>query len=330
MSQIELAELASPRAIQLLAKLGVVAETYGVQSYLIGGAVRDLLLGLGATDVDVMVEGDAAGLSQHLLNCWPQLLPEFPAPEKRVLFKRYGTAKLLFSSDVLPGLQRIDFSSARSESYPIKAQPPVVVPGDLRADLWRRDFSINALAMALNPGRLGVLQDLFSGVADLHARRLRILHDLSFVDDPARLIRAVRFAVRLSFSLEDHSRELFEQAVLAQALTQLAPLRLFDEFRKALNEPEPWRVLSALSAERLLPQVLGLEVDLELANSEWIAVKELRSPASELRTWEEVLLALLSRCPLNWVESKLQQWALSKKDRRRLLVVLEQRKGTCI
>lgn len=162
--------------------------------YLVGGAVRDLLLGRGRVDIDLVVEGDAAALAERL-------------GAEVTSHERFGTAKVRLNG------HEIDVAGARSESYPRPGALPVVVGGaDLEDDLRRRDFTINAMAIPL----LGQPQliDPFGGQADLAARQLRVLHDNSFADDPTRAIRAARYAARFGFGLESRTAELLRAADL--------------------------------------------------------------------------------------------------------------------
>lgn len=171
-----------------------VREVGGDPVYLVGGAVRDLLLGRGRADIDLVVEGDAAALATQL-------------GAEVVSHERFGTAKV-----VLDG-HEVDIAAARSETYPEPGALPVVEPGaDLAADLRRRDFTINAMAIPLH-GEPRLI-DPHGGQTDLAMKRLRVLHDDSFVDDPTRAIRAARYAARFGFELEPSTAELLRKADL--------------------------------------------------------------------------------------------------------------------
>jgi tRNA nucleotidyltransferase (CCA-adding enzyme) len=175
-------------------ELAAVREAGGAPVYLVGGAVRDLLLGRGRADIDLVVEGDAAALAERLG-------VEVTAHE------RFGTAKVKLNG------HEVDIAGARSEGYPHPGTLPVVEPGaDLAADLRRRDFTINAMAIPLR-GEPRLI-DPHGGEADLAIRQLRVLHDKSFLDDPTRAIRAARYASRFDFGLEEHTAELIREADL--------------------------------------------------------------------------------------------------------------------
>jgi tRNA nucleotidyltransferase (CCA-adding enzyme) len=176
-------------------ELAPVRAAGGDPVYLVGGAVRDLLLGRGRADIDLVVEGDAAALAQRL-------------GAEVASHERFGTAKVKLNG------HEVDIAAARSESYPRPGALPVVEPGaELAADLRRRDFTINAMAIPLwgEPR----LIDPFGGEADLAAKQLRVLHDDSFADDPTRAIRAARYAARFDFGLEPRTAELLRGADLS-------------------------------------------------------------------------------------------------------------------
>ncbi|HEU4945360.1 MAG TPA: hypothetical protein VFT10_09400 [Solirubrobacterales bacterium] len=175
-------------------ELACVREVAGEPVYLVGGAVRDLLLGRGRADIDLVVEGDAAALAARL-------------GADIVSHERFGTAKV-----VLDG-HEVDIAAARSESYSHPGALPTVEPGaDLAADLRRRDFTINAMAIPLR-GEPRLI-DPHGGQADLAAKLLRVLHDDSFVDDPTRAIRAARYAARFDLELEPHTADLLRRTDL--------------------------------------------------------------------------------------------------------------------
>jgi tRNA nucleotidyltransferase (CCA-adding enzyme) len=175
-------------------ELARVRSLDGDPVYLVGGAVRDLLLGCERSDIDLVVEGDASALAERL-------------GADVISHERFGTAKVKLDG------HEVDIASARSESYPQPGALPVVVPdAELAADLRRRDFTINAMAIPL----LGEprLIDPHGGQADLAVGQLRVLHDDSFVDDPTRAIRAARYASRFGFSLEQGTAELLRETDL--------------------------------------------------------------------------------------------------------------------
>lgn len=175
-------------------ELARVREVAADPVFLVGGAVRDLLLGRGRADIDLVVEGDAEELATRL-------------GAGVITHERFGTAKLTLNG------HEVDIAGARSESYPHPGALPVVEPGaDLAADLHRRDFTINAMAIPLRGEPQ--LVDPYGGQADLAARQLRVLHPDSFVDDPTRAIRAARYAARFGLAPEKETLRLLRDARL--------------------------------------------------------------------------------------------------------------------
>ena len=191
-------------------------------TYLVGGAVRDLLLGQGSVDLDLTVEGDAVAAARELAQRLGGQASEH---------ERFGTAT------VRAGDLAVDLATARRESYPHPGALPEVEPASLEDDLARRDFTVNAMAIALSqPGR-GELRDPLGGSADLTAGRIRVLHQRSFVDDPTRLLRAVRYEARLGFALESDTERLVREAAGAEGLSTVSGPRVRDELMDLLREP---------------------------------------------------------------------------------------------
>src|SRR5437763_3222160 len=218
---------AQPRTARLLDALDGVAG-----AHLVGGAVRDVLLGGEAVDLDVVVEGDAAAAARTAAQRLGGAVSEH---------ERFGTAT------VEAGDLAFDVARARRERYPAPGALPEVEPAPLEEDLRRRDFTVNALAVALGPPAPGTLRAAPHGMEDLDARRLRVLHEASFRDDPTRLLRLVRYVTRLRFTIEARTEELARAAVSAEALGTVSGARIGDELRLLLGEPEPNTALSLAS-----------------------------------------------------------------------------------
>jgi tRNA nucleotidyltransferase (CCA-adding enzyme) len=199
--------------------------------HLVGGAVRDLLLGREPRELDVVVEGDVAELARRL-------------GAGATVHERFGTATV--QSDGC----RFDLAAARAETYPRPGALPDVRPAGIDADLRRRDVTVNALALDLGSGELRAVKHARE---DLAAGRLRVLHDESFTDDPTRLWRIARYAARLGFELEEHTAELAAAAVAAGALDTVSGDRIGNELRLALVEPDPLAALLAAAALGLAP-----------------------------------------------------------------------------
>jgi len=192
-------------------------------AYLVGGAVRDLLRGADPLDVDIAVEGDARSVARAIAERLGGGVREY---------ERFGTA------DVNVGGQTLHLVSTRSESYDAPGHLPRVTLASLPDDLRRRDFTVNAMAIGLTGDDLGHLYDPWGGLADLEARLIRVLHDRSFIDDPTRLLRAVRYATRLRFTLEPETERLAREAVAGDALATVSGARIRDELMDLLREAD--------------------------------------------------------------------------------------------
>lgn len=220
------------RLVRIVGTIGREAGRRRLSAYVAGGTVRDIILGKKNLDLDVMVEGDAIRLAGVLARRWKALL---------TVHRRFGTACLH-----LPGGMRVDFSAARKERYAHPGALPAVRRGGLTEDLCRRDFTINAMAIAINPDCFGRLIDPFGGLRDLSKKKIRVLYDQSFIDDPTRILRAVRFEQRFRFRLDRRTLSLMKMAVLEEAVDTVKPPRYFAEFKKLLGEPDPLRCLKRL------------------------------------------------------------------------------------
>ncbi len=226
----------SPQADDLLARLGALpaarpllhhlAEADGV--YLVGGAVRDLWLGGQPEELDLVVEGDAARLAASLGGVLRT-------------HDRFGTSTVSVDGFVY------DIAGARRETYPQPGALPEVAPASLREDLLRRDFTVNAAAIALGGPRKGRLEAAPRALEDLQAGRLRVLHDCSFIDDPTRLLRLVRYGSRLPFEIEPHTLALARAAVSGGALRTVSGSRIGAELRLLAREPDPIAALELLA-----------------------------------------------------------------------------------
>ena len=201
-------------------------------AYLVGGAVRDLLLDASTQDIDVAVEGDARSAARAVAD---RLGGEFRE------YERFGTADVL-----MPDKTVYHLATTREETYEAPGALPAVTPATLAEDLRRRDFTVNTLAVGLTGDDLGHLYDPFDGVADLEAKLIRVLHERSFLDDPTRLLRAVRYATRLEFELDPETERLAREAVAAEALSTVSGKRIRADLMKLLCEPEVGRAIEGL------------------------------------------------------------------------------------
>jgi len=208
------------------------AHKAGAPIYLVGGCVRDLLLGKSAIDLDVVLEGPTGAIAKATARAMKA---------KLVSHDTFMTHTLSFPKGI-----HLDIATARTETYPEPAMLPVVQASSLQDDLFRRDFSINAIALSLNEPDFGHLWDAFGGVEDLRAKRLRVLHGESFNDDPTRIFRAARFAGRLGYTLDWRTREWLAESVSHNGPAKLSGARLREELLPILQEVDPRPALSLL------------------------------------------------------------------------------------
>ena len=253
--------------------------------YLVGGAVRDLILGASVVDLDLAVEGDG-----------PRTARELAArlDGETIPHERFGTAS------VRAGGLQFDVAATRTETYPEPGALPVVEPASLAEDLGRRDFGINAMAAALQGDELGHLHDPHGGCNDLEARAIRILHDRSFIDDPTRLLRAVRYEVRLDFRIEEATAELAREAARRNALATVSGARIRDELLDLLAEHAAPRGVARLVELDLL-ETLGPSLN---GDPELIASAKLGAGETHADPALTALAALASPDPdEDWVDS---------------------------
>ncbi len=225
-------ERVTPATQGLLTTIGEEAEATGLRAYLVGGWVRDLLLHEENSDLDVMVEGDGVAFARRLAERLGGRAHTHP---------RFETAVVS-----LPDGTKIDVATARAEYYEAPGALPTVVHGNVKMDLLRRDFTVNALAVALTPGRFGTLLDFFGGLQDLHDRVIQVLHSLSFVEDPTRVFRAIRFEQRLRFKLGQTTHRLIRDAVAKGLFETLGGPRIFGELALILKERNPLPALARM------------------------------------------------------------------------------------
>lgn len=244
----------SPAVWALVQHTGEVAAQMGMPIYFVGGLVRDLLLELPAVDIDIVVEGDAIALAQELRRRFGGRVRSHA---------RFGTAKWLLSRNAWRRLApdaaldeapaTIDFVTARTEFYERPSALPEVERGSIKLDLHRRDFTINTLAIRLDGAYLGQLLDFYGGMRDLERGLIRVLHSLSFIDDPTRILRAVRLEQRLGFQIEPRTRELIADAL--PMLDRVTGDRIRHEMELALREAAPVPVMERLAELHILHEI---------------------------------------------------------------------------
>jgi tRNA nucleotidyltransferase (CCA-adding enzyme) len=244
----------SKPVLTLVRCISHAAHEMGFVPYFVGGLVRDLLLGTPIVDVDMVIEGDAIALA----NCLSKDLGG-----RVTAHKRFGTAKWMLSKWVwkqvvgkVPDVDlppSVDFASARTEFYIYPTALPKVERSSIKQDLHRRDFTINTLAIRLDPDHWGELLDFYGGESDLREGIIRVLHSLSFVDDPTRMLRAARLESRLGFRLDSRSEDMIADAL--PLLKRVSGDRLRHELEQIFDEPDPIRVLGRLDELGVLAHI---------------------------------------------------------------------------
>lgn len=301
------------RALEAAAR---VARRLGMPVYLIGGSIRDLLLGEPSPDLDLTVVGDGIAFARVLA----QEVEATVIEERRFL-----TAKIETPDGT------IDVATARRETYPRPGALPQVEPGTIADDLARRDFTVNAMALRLDGRGPQRLLDPFGGRDDLKRRCLRVLHDRSFHDDPTRILRAARYAARLGFRLEPKTRRLAQEAVRAECLDTVSRERLRRELFLLLDEAYPWagvNLCARLGALRALHPGLTVAAGTHAACERTTAICRWLARRRGTASPDAALARLLVIAdPLSAVQGRAlsERLRLTARERTVLLAYLQQR-----
>ncbi len=297
----------------LYRELGKVAAQLDMKAYAVGGSVRDMLLSLANFDLDFVIEGSAIALADKLIEKYPD---KFIISTKH---ERFQTATLIFIASEKGSEKRlVDLSTARQEFYEYPAALPTVEPSLLKDDLFRRDFTINTLALSLYPQDFGALLNYFNGLEDLQSGIIRVLHQFSFIEDPTRILRAVRFASRFAFSLDDNTAQLASHAIEMGIFDNLAGVRMKEELRLILESPTRLDALEILS--RLGARLRYLDEELEYGPEQRKLLRRAqqllsRYPVKTQENWLVYLALLLSQLPLARLENVLARLHLSSEAR---------------
>ena len=290
--------------LSFLRLAGEIGAELDSMVYCVGGFVRDLLLQETNFDVDLVVEGDgkevAAGLARQL-------------NAKLRVHERFGTAVV-----ILPDGSKIDVATARTEYYEFPAALPQVEKSSLKEDMYRRDFTINTLAICLNPGYFGDLIDYFGGCSDLHSGLIRILYNFSFVEDPTRIIRAIRFEQRYRFKIEADTMRFAKDAIQRRLLGKLSYKRILNELILILNEKDPIPALRRMKDTGVWKYILP-EIDFDKVR--WGRMKRVpmvtgwwqdRYYGWKYQTWLLYLIIILAQFEADKKEKVLQNYPIEK------------------
>lgn len=295
--------------IVLLRQVGEVAEKMQCQAFVVGGFVRDLLLNIQNYDLDIVVEGNGIIFAKELAK-------ELKASVRT--HRKFGTATV-----ILPDGMRIDVATARLEYYEYPAAIPTVELSSIKLDLYRRDFTINAMAIHLNPDRFGTLVDFFKSQNDLKRQLISVLHNLSFVEDPTRIFRAIRFEQRLDFRITKHTEKLIKNAVQMKLFDRFFGPRFFNELRQILSQDNPIPALRRIADfdlfQFLWPDLRpNLKIDRRFVHvltqaSRAVSWFKLMYLDEELEVWRVYLLAIMSRSRIRELISFCKRFELPEK-----------------
>ncbi len=301
---------------RLLAAIGEVADEAGFPVYLVGGIVRDLFLHVRNLDVDIVVEGDGITFAGLLMR---------RTGGRMKTHVKFGTAVV-----VLPQGVKIDIATARLEYYDSPAALPTIELSSIKKDLYRRDFTVNTLAVRLNRKRFGELLDFFGGLRDIKERTLRVLHSLSFVEDPTRVLRAIRFEQRFDFRMSKHTLHLIRGAVVMKVFNRLSGERIYNELVLLFSEVDPAKVLRRMRELDVLkflhPALKGSSETERLFDAigdtlTWFRLLYLEGVTVE--TWFVYFLGLLDRLKKSTPDEVLERLAVPGRVRERIRRVRE-------
>ncbi len=309
--------------VELLKDFGAVAEAMGVNAYSVGGFVRDIFLRRDNLDIDLVIEGDGIAFARKVAS---------KHKESRVkAHKMFGTAVITF-----PGGFKVDVASARLEYYEHPAALPQVEMSSIKLDLYRRDFTINTLALRLNPSYFGELIDFFGARKDIKEKTIRVIHNLSFVEDPTRILRAIRFEQRFGFHIGKLTQSLIENAVEFDFLSRLDGRRLFSELLLMLQEDKVVLNFKRMQELHIL-QFIHPKLTFDDATralfekiKEVINWYELSFLEDAYEPWRIYFLGLLEGLQKSEIVSICKRLCLSEKDQKGILHNREQLKNVLV
>ncbi|MDP8212687.1 MAG: hypothetical protein P9X22_05265 [Candidatus Zapsychrus exili] len=289
----------------LIKKIGDKADSLKKRAYIVGGVVRDIILDKKSLDLDIAIVSDAIDFAKNISKIIKGRL---------VVYSKFKTATLFLNNGA-----SIDFVMARKESYKTLGALPDVELGSLRDDLFRRDFTINAIGISINKNSFGNLIDEFKGVDDLKKKKIRVLHNKSFIDDPTRILRAIRFEARLGFQIENKTLKLLKQAIDKNAPDTVTSARYFNEFRKMFKEDDPVKCLKRLR-ELGAEKFLGFRPRMCLRNVRQLHLRLKDIGGKNIGRSAMYMAALFKKLKIKTLEDNLEKFQITKKEKK---IVLE-------
>jgi len=302
-----------PKDLQdLISQASSLAYSNNMAVYLVGGFVRDLILGVKNLDLDIVVEGDGIKFAEVLSQKLNVGL---------IRHRRFGTATVILKKHL-----KVDIATTRQEYYPEAAHLPEVTCGVLKDDLMRRDFTINAMAISINRQDFGRFIDCFGGRQDLADKKIRVLHNLSFIDDPTRILRAIRFEQRYNFKIEPKTLKLLREANELKMLERVQPQRLRDELILILKEGYPLKPLNRIKE---LIKFNFINSGLSLSKKNLVFLKSVESQINwfkrkypkrrQLDTWLSYLIGLIDPLNINNIKLICKKFVFRRGEEKRIL-----------
>ncbi|VAW17605.1 tRNA nucleotidyltransferase, A-adding [hydrothermal vent metagenome] len=285
---------------RLINSVKKAADQRNVSAYLAGGIVRDILLNRASEDLDIVLEDDVIEIGKSLAKEWNAVFTYYP---------EFKTATLKTKNNF-----RVDLATARKETYASPGALPRISAATLKDDLFRRDFSINAMAICINQKEEGCLIDPFGGLLDLNNKKIKILHPKSFIDDPTRILRAVRFEQRFGYRMERKTLELLKKAVKGKRINNVSSDRLYAELKKMLKEKHIVECLKRLNQLQISKFFMGKGIfDIRYINK---IQKRKREYSSLKCVWFYNLLALVEGFDSKKLSKFVVNFSFSKREKK--------------
>ncbi len=302
--------------LDFIKKIGKLAKGLGLRAYIVGGFVRDLFLDRENFDIDIVVEGDAKLLLKKIKEVF-NLKTQFSLGFK--------SGKVFLSPDF-----HIDINTARAEYYNKAGALPKIEPASLKKDLYRRDFTINTLAVDISPDNFGFLLDFFGGLEDIKEKKIRVLHSLSFIEDPTRILRAFRFLVRYRFEFGKQTEYLIKQAISLNVLDKVEGRRIYHELKMIFLENNPLRVVRRLYEygvlKELHPDINFSEGKAKLFDNlrKMIIWHKITSPNEKVDYSIAYFAAFLWNMPFEKAKELLIKWAAPENEKKLIFQIFDE------
>ncbi|MDD3519751.1 MAG: CBS domain-containing protein [Actinomycetota bacterium] len=303
--------------VKLLLRISALAKEDKNKVFLVGGMVRDIILNKPNIDIDIVVERDGISFSNKLA--------------QKLNAKIWTHKKFKTSVIVLDNKSHIDIATARIEYYEKPAALPDIEEGSIRQDLYRRDFTINSMAVSLNKENIGALIDYFGGLRDIKKKKIKVMHKLSFIEDPTRIFRAVRFEQRFGFKIDNQTEYLIKHAIENNIITRLTGVRIRDELIAIVEEKEPWKPLKRLFDYNALKKIkINTRIDLKFQKElkeiigQYNIIKDFYE--DDMKQWRIIFGFLMQDKNRSEVQSWCLEMKIKKKDAFLIMSLIEKQK----